>query len=243
MKRIAGVILAASSLMASSVWAVSPYPELKIKAERSFDFGEWASASAMFDLMLEEQPAVPQTYGQAIVANAMCGSSERTMELMTRALDNHIPFDTVFTNVRQWSYHIGKPVLFENFLKRNREVHPWMRRTVNAYLLKYYAFRRNGAAMVEYAELMLDGASNNLEFLSIQADGYMLTGDFTTALSIYEKILTIDPNNYQTLLMLGNWYTLNQANYPSHRRAAAEYLSRAYAINPTPYVKKLLSEL
>ena len=40
--------------------AVNPYPTLKAKAERFFDHQEWASAAAMFDLMLEEHPDIIQ---------------------------------------------------------------------------------------------------------------------------------------------------------------------------------------
>ena len=74
-------------------YGVNPYPQLEVKAERAFGYGEWASAAAIFDLMLEQKPDVPGTYGRAIVANGMrdatsvrfgvrqCGE----MELLSRA--------------------------------------------------------------------------------------------------------------------------------------------------------------
>ena len=42
-------------------YGVNPYPQLEVKAERAFGYGEWASAAAMFDLMLEQKPDVPGT--------------------------------------------------------------------------------------------------------------------------------------------------------------------------------------
>jgi len=229
--------------MLHAAFAVSPYPALKIKAERAFRYGEWPSAAAMFDLMLEERPEVPQTYGQAIVANAMCGNTGHTSVLMAKALDNHIPFDTVFSSVRTWSFHIGHPTLFEDFLKENRSAHPWMRRTINAYLLKYYAFRQNGAAMIDYARQMLESAPDNIPFMKVLAEGYMLTGDFASGMAVYERILAYDPDNYNALLCLGNWNAMHRGDSPDRATAAAYYLGRAYALRPTPHVAALLKKL
>lgn len=236
---VLGMLLCAAPVL----FAVSPYPALRTRAERAFHFEEWASAAALFDLMLEQKPDVPRTYAQAIVANAMCGQTDRTSELTTSALDNHIPFDTVFSNVREWSFFIGQPTLFENFLKQNREAHPWMRRTINAYLLKYYAFRRDGASMIEYAGLLLPGAPDNVEFLSVLADGYMLTGRFGEGVATYERILDIYPDNYDTLLTLGNWHMLHSEGSDLHSGEARRYLERAYALRPTPHVRQLLDRL
>ena len=219
--------------------AVNPYPTLKAKAERFFDHQEWASASAMFDLMLEEHPDTPRTYGQAIVANGMLGETTGQNRLMTMALDNHIPFDSVFSNVKEWSFHIGQPTLFENFLKDTRTAHPWMRRTIDGQLLKYYSFRRNGAEMIAYSNIMLAGAPDNIGFLTQLGEGYMLTGATAQGIDIYKKILSLHPDNYNALIVLGNWY----AQHPESRDKALPYLQRADSLRPTPYVTALINKL
>ena len=84
-------------------YGVNPYPQLEVKAERAFGYGEWASAAAIFDLMLEQKPDVPGTYGRAIVANGMRDATSEQMRLLSQALDNHVPFDSVFANVEKWS--------------------------------------------------------------------------------------------------------------------------------------------
>lgn len=220
--------------------AVSPYPVLEEKADRFFKHKEWASASAMFDLMLEERPAVAQTYGRAIVSNGMMGNMDAQTRLMTMALDNHIPFDSVFSGVKEWSFHIGQPRLFENFLIDTREAHPWMQRTINSYLLKYYSMRSNGPEMIAYSRMMLEGAHDNVEFLTLLAKGYMLSGETENGLATYKYILTLSPRNYNALLALGNWYA---AHTGTADESALRYLEAADSVRSTPYVAALIGRL
>ena len=221
---------------------VSPYPQLKEKAERAFNHAEWASASTLYDLMLEEKPDVPDTYGQAIVANAMRGDHAAEMRLMQKALDNHIPFDSVFSRVSQWSFHLGKTHLYEEFLKETREGHPWMKRTIDGNLLKYYSFRRNGELMVEYSRIMLSGAPDNVGFLTTLAEGYMLLGMDAEGVAAYRKVLDVSPDDLNALLSLGNFYAANDDDQAS-RVKAMEYLEKAYSIRATPYVAATLKRL
>lgn len=224
-----------------AAWGVNPYPQLKEKAERAFGHAEWASASALYDLMLEEKPAVPDTYGQAIVANAMRGDRAAEMRLMQKALDNHIPFDSVFSRVSQWSFHLGKTHLYEEFLKETRQEHPWMKRAIDGHLLKYYTFRRNGELMVEYSNIMLSGASDNAALLNNLAEGYMLMGDEKRGIETYMRVLDVAPGNLHALLSLGNLYAMKEDRDSAVK--AVEYLEKAYSIRPTPYVAATLERL
>lgn len=241
--RIIRTALLLTLLSALSAAAVSPYPQLQEKADRFFRYREWASACAMFDLMLEERPAMPATYGQAIVACAMRHDAKAQERLMDKALDNHVPFDSVFSQVRQWSYHLGQARLYEEFLKNTRATHPWMRRTIDAQLLRYYSFRRDGDEMVTYALRMLDGAPDNIGFLMTLASGQLLTGDSEAGIATLRRILAIEPDHYQALIVLGNWYAEHPGSAPDGTGLASEYLRRAYTLRPTPYVAKLLHTL
>ena len=218
--------------------AVNPYPQLEEKAHRFFTHNEWASAAAILDLMLEEKPDIPSTYGMAIVSNAMRNDTTSQMRLMQGALDHHIPFDSIFSQVKQWSFHLGKSHLYESFLKETRNAYPWMRRTINGNLLKYYTFRRNGAEMVTYSLIMLEGAPDNLDFLHSLASGYLLSGYESPGIDTYHRILSAHPDDYEAITALGNWYAQN-----GQPVKALEYLKRAYASRPTPYVGALIKQL
>ncbi|MDE6127519.1 MAG: hypothetical protein K2G30_11265 [Muribaculaceae bacterium] len=234
-----------SALAAASItaFAVSPYPQLEVKADRFFHQKEWAQAAATYDLMLDERPHVPATYGRAIVSSTMAGDTLAGIRLFSKALDNHVPFDSVFSRVRSTSFELGRTDLYERLLLDIKAEHPWMRRTANAYLLRYYSFRRDGANMVAYADIMLQGSPDNIGFLSTKAQGLMLTGATDEALATYDAILTLDPDNYQALLELGNWYALRAGSDSSKGTLAAEYLRRAYGIRPTPHVEATLRRI
>ncbi len=216
--------------------AVSSYATLEARALRFFTHSEWAPAAACFDLMLDERPEVAQTYGRAIVANGAIGHSDAQLALMQKALDNHIPFDSIFSEVRSCAYSIGKAEEFEKFLKLNRNASPWMTRQIDTQLLRYYRFRANGAEMIELSRKLLAGAPENIEFLSALAKGYMLTGQFTEGIDTYLIINNLDRNNLTALLALGNWYLEN----PVDGVDGKAFLRQAYLIRPTPYLAKLL---
>lgn len=235
------LLISAIILATGTICAATPYKQLESKAQRAFKHSEWASAAALFDLMLEQQPTVTSTYGQAIVANAMRSDTIAETRLMQQALDNHLPFDSVFSQVKKWSFKVGKTHLYEHFLKNTQKGHPWMRRTIDSYLLKYYTFRRNGTEMIEYSKKMLVGAPDNTGFLATLADGYMLTGDETSAIAVYQRILAADSRNFNALLHLGCIYA-SRPDYESHL-LALDYLEKAYAVHGTPYVAAKLKKL
>ena len=259
------VIAFATAAVALGALAANDYATLSERADRAYRHSEWASASALYDLMLEQQPAATRVYGRSIVANALLSDSTAQINLLARAIDNHIPFDSIFASVERESFSNGHPEAYERFLTNCREAYPWMSRSIDGTLLKFYTFRRTGDQMIAYAQRMLDGAPSNVSFLRSLADGYMLTADYTRGIATYLHILSLDPDNYHALLTLGNWYALHTAPAstsastslaspssslashsasPSENRANARlYLTRAYALRPSPFVARILRAL
>lgn len=243
MRQLRSLILSATTAAALTALAVSPYPQLELKADRFFDQKEWAQAAATYDLMLDEKPHIPATYGRAIVSSTMAGDTAAGIRLFSMALDNHVPFDSVFSRVRSTSFELGRTDLYERLLLDIKKEHPWMRRTVNAYLLRYYTFRRDGRNMVAYADIMLQGSPDNIGFLSTKARGQMLTGAKDASVATYGEILRLDPDNYPALLELGNWYALDALPGSQEAALAADYLGKAYSLRPTPHVAATLNRL
>lgn len=242
MRKILLFILAVSALAASA----TDYEALCVKADRFFEQKEWPSAAAMLDLMLDRHPDVASTYGRAIVVAALRGDTVAEMELMNRSIINYVPFDSTFAAVRTVSFSLGKTNLYEDFLLRTKMSEPWLERTVDAYLMRYYTFRRNPAKMVEYSRLMLKGMPDNVDFLSILACGLMLGGNADGAVDTYRRILEIDPGNYDALLEIGNYHYLCWRGNNDDRTAlsmARAALSQAQSIRPTPYVSEELDEI
>lgn len=214
------------------------YAEVKVKAERFFQFKEWPNAAAMYELMLEDSAKVADTYCHAIVAAAMRDMPDYEMSLMERAQQNLIPVDTIFAGVRRVSFSIGHTSLYENFLNLVKERQPWLKRSIEKQLLGYYIFRRNAPRIIEYSKIMLSGAPGNRQYMYDLAQGYLLDGQTGEGIATFKKILEKHPDDYESLLVLGNYYADNGQD-----AVALEYLRRAYAIKPTPYVKKLIERI
>lgn len=204
------------------------------RAARSFDGREWASAAALYELMLDMRPDSAEVYARAIVASAMIPDTAATTDLMQRAMAHGAGLDAVLAQVRGISFAIGAPDLYGAYLHRLRAAMPWMSRALDHELLRYYVFRDDGPEIARYARIMLEGLPDSAEFLHALARGYMLQDDMAAAVAVWEKILALYPDDYDSLLYLGNYYVL------TGRRGEAEpYLARALRVRPTPYVEAL----
>ncbi len=219
------------------------YDTLQKKATLFYDNEEWASALAMYTLMIDERPSITDNYSHAIISSALCGQADREMQLLEQSTKALIPLDSLYDNVQRLAFEHGEALLYEQFLKRAATTFTWLRRNIESRLLDYYTWRRDGQGMVQYAQVMLDGMPDDIKFLTSLADGYFILGDNVKAIGNYHKIISIDKNNYHALLVLGNYYLdlSKQDRFDIQSRdLATQYLSQANDIRPTPYVTNLL---
>ena len=89
---------------------------------------------------------------------------------------------------------------------------------------------------------MLDGAADNIKFLSYLANGLMQEGQTTEAVETYQKILSINPVDYNALLQLANYFHLT-ATTDEARNTALNYFEQAQKIKSTPHIEKAISQL
>lgn len=209
-----------------------------IKAERFYKQHEWASASAMYYLLIDEHPENASYYGRAIVSDGMRKDTAAQMQTMRLALDHHLTFDTLFSQVESESMQLGEACVYERFLLLLKEREPWMTRAVDARLMNYYAFRHYPEASVRYAETILSGMPDDEQALYILAQGYLGEGDMAEAMTVYERIIRINPRSYTALLYLGN-----AAADAGDNSKALEHLKKAEQIKSTPYVTALIKRL
>lgn len=229
------LLLSASAVMTI---AAADYNTTAEKARRFYADGEWASASAMYSLLIDERPDNPELYAHAIVADGMRGDSLAQITLMRNAMAHHVVFDSVFSAVERCSFAQGKAHIYERFLINLRQAESWLQRAVDSRLLKFYAFRRNPAETERYARIMLSGLPDNEDYLYTLAAAFVTAGEMKKAEEIYSRIVEINPRAYMALLYLGNY-----AADTGDKASATEYLSCAAAIKATPYVDALLARL
>lgn len=242
-ERMRCCLVTLSVAWAAAMVFASDYGTIAMKADRFFAQKEWMSAAAMFTVMLDEQPRNADTYGKAIVTAGMRRMPAEQSQLMDRALDYHVPFDSVFSAVERVSFSLGQTSMYEDFLNLVKHDKPWLGRSIDAYLLRYYVFRRNADGMIRCSEKMLEGLPDDVNFLSILAQGLLIKGDFKGAMATYERILTVSPDNYEALLYLGNYYKDRAEADGSYAARARECLVKAQAIRDTPYLAAAIARL
>lgn len=224
-------LLAAVALPCRSADADTDYKRLEDKAARFFNNKEWASANAMYILMLEKRPDVTSTYSHAAVTNMMMGDTAVAVAMVPRAMDHEVPLDSLLEGIRTTSFSVGRGDLYRNYLVDIRAHYPWLSRVADNYLMRYYAFRQNGPELVAYATRMLEGLPDNLIFLRMLAQGYLLCGETQQATETWLKAAALYPDNYDTALDLANCYQAQNDTVQSRK-----WFRRAQALRPTPYV-------
>lgn len=225
------------SVIACCASAQASYEVTAERAARSFDWKEWNSAAAMYELMLREHPDSLSTYSHAVAANQMLGNDDAAIDLIERAMTHGIGLSELLESIRITDFALGEGDKYGSLLHRLVEAMPWMRRALDNEMLRYYTFRDDGPHMVQYAKIMLAGLPESTEYLGLLARGYMQQGMDAEAADTWRRILTIDPDNYDALLYLGNYLRLN-----GNANEGRELLTRAADIRPTPYLTSILNE-
>jgi tetratricopeptide (TPR) repeat protein len=237
MKRASTLLTIILAIASIAIAQSSEYSRLGAKAQRYMDEAEWLNAQALYMLMSNEQPRRALPYGGAIVAGYMSGDSTAVERNFNSALSNGAAADSIFTEVRNLSFSLGRSSLYEQFLHDVKASFPWFGRVVDNSLMSYYDFRSNGPEIMRYAQTMLEGLPDDTRFLAMLARGQMLCDLPRDAEATYQHMLAIDPNNLTALLELGNYYDLL-----GDRDRALPLLTRAYNIAPTPYLQSKISQ-
>lgn len=246
--RLRLLILISCLLSSVGVWA--HYARLESRAERFVQFQEWGSANAMYMLMIDRCPAEPSPYSRAIVTSGLLSDSSTQAALLEMTQKQGIPLDSIFYEVNKFAYEIGESQEYEEFLLLVKEKQPWMSRNINMRLLNFYDFRNDATNMVKVAEELLVATPHEVKYLLAVARGQMMLSLYENAVDSYEKVLEIDAENIDALLALGNYYYVvwkdaegTRSQFTSTRNKAIEYLQKAYTLQPTPFVAKILTEL
>lgn len=249
-KNVLAMMLASVACLAASATAKADYAKLEAKADRFVQLQEWNSANAMYILMAEARPSEARAYSRAIVSSGMMKDSAAQVDMLERTQKYGIPMDSVFEGVKAFSYEAGVPKEYESFLKLVKKSQPWIARHINVRLLKYYDFRNDAANMVTVGRELLASFPDDLWCLSVVGRGYMIAGKYENAVATYKKVLEADPENYDALVALGNYYYVmwkasegTRSQMTSVKTDALNYLKKAYAIRNSEHLSQVISEL
>lgn len=207
---------------------------LAAKARTALDQKEWANAQALYLLLEHKNPQCAEAYAGHMVASEMRGLRDEAVSTLERAIGAGVPLDSVLNPFRSEVRELGEPQFYPELLKEGAGKMPYMSRVFDGRLLDYYAFRRNTAGTIEYANRLLAGLPTDTRFLLMLGQAYMDAGNMPAAVDAWERVLAADPKNFHALVAMGN-YLHNQGN-----EGAMTYFERAYAEKPTPFVAAIL---
>ncbi len=213
------------------------------RADRFFHYREWISAGALYAMLLGEKPADATYCSRAIVAAGMLGDTIQQLRLTDQALDAHMPVDSLFGSVERTSFSVGQTSLYERYLLLTKQHSPWLTRVVDAYLMEYYAYRKDPDGMIAYSKIMLKGNPDDERFLYTLAQGYLLSGMTDDALGVYRHIVQLNPRSIEAILYLANFYYRTAESDAMAAAEALAYFRQAFQIHPTPYVAAALDRL
>ena len=224
------------------------FDALKGKAERFYRHQEWASALAMYELMLMRKPADVPTYSHAITVNGVLDKPDSQLRLIEQTQQNGIALDTLFGLVKKEAFALGEPAVYERMLTMVKTHQPWLKRGIDLKLLQYYDSRNNAPLMVSLADTLLMASPSDVGILQVKARGYMLQNDFARATLVYDKILEIEPDNLDVNINQGVYCYAEVERRRLTRNSpeavkALKCLEKAYSIKATPYLKELIGKL
>ncbi len=208
------------------------------RAARAYAAGEWAAAQALYGIVTEGEPSSTTATACLIVSAEMRSDTTAAATALERYMGSGAPLEPMLDNVEELSYSLGKAGLYEALLQRLARQVSYLRRPLALRLLKFYIFRGNPAATIEYARVLLRGLPGDPQYLNAMGQAYMMLGDTAEAVRCYEESLRGDSDNLDALLALGNYYgTLDDA------ARALPYLRRAADIAPAPFLESEISRL
>lgn len=233
-------ILIIAALTAAAAIAAQGAPQVSTltRADRAFAGGEWASAAALYELVLSQQPDTADVYARTIIASEMAGDTLAASGLVERAMSHGIGFTSLLGSVKQIGYSIGQGDSYGALLNRLRTQMPWMGRPLDNELLRYYTFRNDGPNMVKYARIMLQGLPESREYLSLLARGYVCDDRLAEAAEVWRQIVNLYPDDFEALVALANYYAA-----AGDRTEALKYFTAAREVKSTPYIEEQIKAL
>lgn len=210
---------------------------LSQRAARAFEAGEWPSAQAMYSVIADREPDGVLCHARAIVAAEAVEDSTSALVMARHAMAAAMPPDSLLDVVQRESYRIGKPAIYARVLDGMEHELPYMRRALVLRRLNYCRQRNDDAGVIACAQRLLDGLPDDIRFLTLLADARLNSGQAEEAVNTYMRILQLDPDNIDALTALATYYdTVGDSR-------ASDYYRRAYAVSPTPYVARRISQL
>lgn len=243
------------------------------RADEAYAGAKWKSASTLYDVLLKDTTAYTPRFAKAVFASVMASDSVSWSKVDQVLIRNEYRLDSLFRDISRLSIHARLFDVYEQTLKRASRQFPLYQDTLTHTLIAYRKLLRQPEQIIRVADSALGKDPDSRKWLVEKAEAYRMKGEVGTALEVYKIILRNNPNDYESLVFIGNYYFLQgkkslksladeagslvnptqkeseaynfqcRAVYRDYYQAASEYLERANALRPNGTLKATLYEI
>lgn len=197
------ILFIATSL---SVWATT-YERHTMRMNDHFIHAEWNEVLIETEQMVTMRPGDADPYSAALIAAQSLNDISTENRYLRLSQQNRIHIDTIMVRVYNRTRSIKNAQVYEQLLLNLKANHRWMSKVFNMYLLDFYNFARKTKETIMIADELLILTPNNARIMRIKANALFYQGNTDEAALIHEKLLTMEPNNYESLTFLGTYYS------------------------------------
>lgn len=195
-------------LMVTSVLAsASTYERQAARMNDYFNHAEWNYVLVEAASMIKQRPSDVEPYALSIIAAQFMEDIPTENYYLKLSQSNLIHVDSLLTLIYVRTKQLHNADIYEQLLLNLKKNNKWLSRVFDIYLLDYYHFARKTKETIKIANELLNATPNNVRFIKIKADALFYQGDTREAVQLYEKLLQIDPNDYETLTLLSAYYS------------------------------------
>lgn len=180
------------------------------------------------------------------IVDAMTGQKHPEAVALTReALGIGRSADMLMRQVKQISIGREQNSLYLDYLLLLKNEKPAVVKDVDVYLLHYYAYRDDPQMMMSTAQKLLRQYPDNVEYLTILAQGQLKANEIDECLATNKHILELDKTNVTALLYLANYYydKWEKTGDAIMAQRALDYTRRASALIDTPRLHAMTAAL
>lgn len=189
-----------------SAWATT-YERHTMRMNDHFIHAEWEEVLIETEQMVKLKPSDADPYSAALIAAQFLDDVSTENRYLRLSQQNRIHIDTVMVHVYNRTRTIKNAQIYEQLLLNLKANHKWMSKVFNIYLLDFYNFARKTHETIAIANELLQLTPDNTRILRIKANALFYQGNIDDAVVVHERLLSLEPNSYESLTFLGVYYT------------------------------------
>lgn len=201
-------ILTILALLITLSMQAQVYERLEAHATDYYDHAEWSDVISVTDRMVRIHPEDIHPYSMALIAAQFIDDVATESRYLVLSQRNGVPIDQLMADIYDRTRLLHDTRIYEAILIDLKIDNHWLAKVLNHYLLDYYAFSRRFDQAITVADELLSVTPHNIRYTKIKANALFGLGNTDASVTLYNKILTDNPSDYDALTFLGAYYSV-----------------------------------